>query len=288
MSVPFTPLIILGAPRSGTNALRDALTALPGLATWPCDEINPIWRHGNLCVSHDALEAEHARPAVRRFIRRAFERIWAEQGEPTFLVEKTCANTLRVPFVEAVLPEARYLHITRDGVDVVASAARRWQGKLEMPGLPYYLAKIRYAPPGDLPCYGLSFLRARAALALGREKRLSVWGPKWPGMAALENPSLEELCARQWVACVTAADTGLGQIAPERTHAVAYESFVQNPAETLFGILSFLGHKVPDAAVQTAARGVTAGSVGKGRSQELAAATRAILAPALAAHGYRS
>ena len=38
------------------------------------------------------------------------------------MVEKTCANTLRLPFVDKVLPEARYLHIVRDGVDVVASA----------------------------------------------------------------------------------------------------------------------------------------------------------------------
>ena len=40
-------VVIIGAPRSGTNMLRDVLTSLPGFATWPCDEINLIWRHGN-------------------------------------------------------------------------------------------------------------------------------------------------------------------------------------------------------------------------------------------------
>lgn len=40
--LPFTPVVIIGAGRSGTNALRDALTALPEFETWPCDEINPI------------------------------------------------------------------------------------------------------------------------------------------------------------------------------------------------------------------------------------------------------
>jgi|GEM_PF-5377703 len=154
MSLPFTPLIIIGAPRSGTNALRDALTSLPDLATWPCDEINPIWRHGNLNSPHDALTPAQATPQVRRFIRRAFERLWQDQGKPAVVVEKTCANCLRVPFIDAILPEARFIHITRNGLDVAASAAKRWQGQLEVPGLPYYRAKIRYAPKLDLPAYG--------------------------------------------------------------------------------------------------------------------------------------
>ena len=47
-SLPFKPLIIIGAGRSGTNALRDALTTFSKISSWPCDEINPIWRHGNL------------------------------------------------------------------------------------------------------------------------------------------------------------------------------------------------------------------------------------------------
>ena len=40
--------MIIGAARSGTNMLRDVLTSLDGVDTWPCDEINYIWRHGNI------------------------------------------------------------------------------------------------------------------------------------------------------------------------------------------------------------------------------------------------
>ena len=39
------PVIIIGAGRSGTNMLRDLLAQLPQFSTWPCDEINYIWRH---------------------------------------------------------------------------------------------------------------------------------------------------------------------------------------------------------------------------------------------------
>ena len=48
-------IIIIGAPRSGTNMLRDVLTALPGFETWPCDEINLAWRHGNRALPSDEL-----------------------------------------------------------------------------------------------------------------------------------------------------------------------------------------------------------------------------------------
>ena len=40
-------VIILGAPRSGTNMLRDILCQHPFLNTWNCDEINPIWKYNN-------------------------------------------------------------------------------------------------------------------------------------------------------------------------------------------------------------------------------------------------
>ena len=32
-------VIIIGAPRSGTNILRDTLTSLSNVGTWGCDEI---------------------------------------------------------------------------------------------------------------------------------------------------------------------------------------------------------------------------------------------------------
>ena len=91
-SLPFTPVIIIGAGRSGTNAVRDMICSLPDFATWPCDEINPIWRHGNVLHPTDAIPPELATPAIRHFIRTQFVREWERLGRPKFLVEKTCAN----------------------------------------------------------------------------------------------------------------------------------------------------------------------------------------------------
>ena len=70
-------LIIIGAPRSGTNMLRDVLVRFPGVATWPCDEINYIWRHGNLRYPSDEFPAERADARVQRYIRAQFD--WVEK-----------------------------------------------------------------------------------------------------------------------------------------------------------------------------------------------------------------
>ena len=59
------PLVIIGAGRSGTNMLRDVLCRMPGLGTWPCDEINYIWRHGNRAHPDDEFPGGFARPKVQ-------------------------------------------------------------------------------------------------------------------------------------------------------------------------------------------------------------------------------
>ena len=58
-------VVIIGAPRSGTNMLRDILSTFEGVATWPCDEINYIWRHGNMSYPSDEIPRELANPKTK-------------------------------------------------------------------------------------------------------------------------------------------------------------------------------------------------------------------------------
>lgn len=263
--LPFRPLIIIGAGRSGTNILRDALCALPGFATWPCDEINPIMRHGNIGMPHDRFDAMQARPAVARFIRAAFKREWERQGRPAFLVEKTCANSLRVPFLATIFPEAQFVFLHRHGGDVLASARKRWRGEMEIPSLPYYWSKIRFTPLRDLPVYGWRFLKARARMLAGQAEHMASWGPMSPAMLDLPlDASLDLICARQWADCVTIAQDDLARLGPQRVHSLAYESFVAQPAEALEAIAAFVDADVSSADCAAAAANVRTSSVGKG------------------------
>src|SRR6478672_3892385 len=124
-------LVIIGAPRSGTNMLRDLICTLPGAGTWPCDEINFIWRHGNVRYPSDAFPDELATDRVRQYVRGSFDSV-ARSNRLDIVVEKTCANSLRVGFVDRIVPDARYIFLVRHGMDAVVSAAQRWRSKLDL------------------------------------------------------------------------------------------------------------------------------------------------------------
>ena len=287
--LPVRPLIIIGAGRSGTNILRDALCALPGFATWPCDEINPIMRHGNIAMPHDRFDVKQARPAVARFIRGAFRREWQRQGKPAFLVEKTCANSLRVPFLAEILPEARFVFLHRHGGDVLASARKRWRGEMELPTLPYYWSKVRFTPLRDLPIYGWRFLRARAQMLTGQAEHMASWGPTSPAMLDLpRDASLDLICARQWADCVVTAQDDLAKLDARFAHRLAYEHFVADPAAALESIAAFADASVTKQQCATAAANVRTSSVGKGAAA-LASASDDVIAlvrPVLDRLGY--
>lgn len=266
----YRELVIIGAPRSGTNMLRDAICRLPGFATWPCDEINYIWRHGNARWPSDALPPEAATPRVQTFINRQFRR-QARASGAAWLVEKTCANSLRVPFVDRVLPAARYVFIHRDPLDAVASAVKRWRAPFE---LGYTLRKARFVPPSDVPYYAWRLLRNRLHRLLSGERRVSSWGPRLESMTALvESHTLPELCALQWNACVESAATALASLGAARVLRLRYEAFVSAPVRGLEELSRSLGAEAPRHAIDRAAAGISDRSVGKG-ARELAPAER--------------
>lgn len=255
-------VIIVGAPRSGTNMLRDVLTSFSGIGTWPCDEINYIWRHGNVRYPSDEIPAEKATPAVARYIRARFEDIRKAQ-RLSIVVEKTCANCLRIPFVDKVVPDAKYVYIYRDGIDATGSAKLRWTAKLD---IPYILEKVRFVPKLDLPYYGFRYFWSRIYRFFSREQRLAFWGPKLDDMdEILQKHSLNEVCALQWQRCVDKADKDLAALGDDRVVRVRYEDFVSDPVLELHRILEFLDYRAEEEKVAAAVVGVSSKSLGKGR-----------------------
>ena len=94
-------VFIIGAPRSGTNILRDTITKLDEFETWPCDEINHIWRHYNTRMYHDRFNKSHAKPKVKKYLTNKFKAV-KFKNQSKYLVEKTCANSLRIPFINEI------------------------------------------------------------------------------------------------------------------------------------------------------------------------------------------
>jgi hypothetical protein len=256
-------VVIIGAPRSGTNMLRDALASLDEIGTWPCDEINYIWRHGNVNFPSDEIPVSQVTPAVIAYIRQQFETLH-RRLKTRILLEKTCANCLRVPFVNQVVPAARYIYIHRDGIDAAVSAQARWTAALD---LSYILKKVRFVPKSDLPIYGVRYVWSRFYRLFSQEKRLAFWGPKLNDMEYLLNHySLIEVCAIQWQRCVEAAESAFADIPSDRILRVSYETFVHHPARELQRILDFLDCPYSETQINTAIVAISDQSVGRGRT----------------------
>lgn len=282
----YTPLIIIGAPRSGTNMLRDVLTSFPITATWPCDEINYIWRYGNAKYHSDEFEAGLARREVRKYIRRQFGWV-AKNYKAQVVVEKTCANSLRVDFVDKVVPEAKYIFIHRDGLDVVGSAMKRWKAELD---IPYLMRKARFVPFLDLPYYSSRYFLNHLHRLGSKEKRLAVWGPKSDGLEELCGKlPLDEICATQWKHCVDSAAESFDRMDTSRWIEVVYENFVHDPENELDKILNFMKLKVSPTIQKRAVANVRVTNVGKNRKamdNEMIMRLKPLISDTMMRYGY--
>jgi len=258
----YEPIIIIGAPRSGTNMLRDMLVTLPKTGTWPCDEINYIWRHGNVCYPSDEFMPDMATGKIEKYIRRQFQKL-STRADINTVIEKTCANSLRVGFVSRILPEAKYIFIVRDGIDAAASALKRWKASLD---IPYVLRKARYVPPSDLPYYTLRYLINHLYRLISHERRLSSWGPKLNNMEdLLREYSLVEVCALQWKACVENAERDFSALPSDVVFRMKYEEFVADPVSEFARLSFFLNKHVPASVNDYLVKNIRSDSVGKGR-----------------------
>jgi len=258
------PAIIIGAGRSGTNMLRDLLVSQPQFVTWPCDEINYIWRHGNRGFETDEFTQAMAREPVKSYIRRQFLSLAGRSPGATVL-EKTCANSLRCGFVHEIFPNARFVHIIRDGRDVAASAALRWNAKLD---IGYILRKARFVPWSDLPYYASRYFGARVYRIVSGKSRLSTWGPKFESMQeAFTDHELPVGCAIQWKRCVGLAMEQLAELKPEQVLTIKYEEFTADPGNQLKQVGEFLGVNISDSEISELTKRVSSKSVGKWKSQ---------------------
>lgn len=281
---PRTPgrsVILVGAARSGTKLLRDAIASHPGVAKVPYD-INYVWRLGNEGVPHDELPADLATPAVRRRIRK---RIESYRRGRAVLVEKTVATTLRVPFARRIYPDAHFVHLVRHGGDVTESAVRQWRAP---PDWRYIVKKARGFPIVEALGYAAGYAKSTLRRVL-RPRRPVVWGPRYDGIEEdLARWSLAEVCAMQWRTCVEHALEALAEVPPPQVTTIRYEEFVEDPIAHLRTLASRIGIDPVGYEESDVAARISVDYIGRGRradDREIESAIT-LLEPTLARLGY--
>ena len=106
------------ATAAGPDALADVMTRhTPEAPNWPDFGLSERAVRARLAAIHpfDATEGI-----------RTFYRMYAEARDATRWGDKTPSYCFHVSHVEALVPEARFVHIVRDGRDVAVSLRRRW------------------------------------------------------------------------------------------------------------------------------------------------------------------
>lgn len=254
------PIIIIGAARSGTNMLRDIITKAPNISTWNCDEINPIWKHKNKRYRFDDLSVHQVTTSFKSFINNEFLKI-AKRNKTKNVLEKTCANSLRIPFINEALPEAKYIILLRNGYDACISANLRWTAKFN---LMYSLKKLRYVPITDIFYYTWQFGKTRLKQFFSKEKKLSVWGPNTSELETFAiNKSLLEISAKQWSISVENTITALKKLNPEKYIIISYEKFVSDPVVESLRLFNFLEIQINKSDLLKFTKSVNNKSVGK-------------------------
>ena len=110
-------VFVVGCARSGTSILGELIASHPAVKY--IFEAHTIWEVGGEGEngSH-RLTGDHATPAIKTKITSWFQN--QSQGEQV-LVEKNPRNILRIPYIHKIFPEAKIVHIVRDGRDVACS-----------------------------------------------------------------------------------------------------------------------------------------------------------------------
>lgn len=208
------PVFVVGCSRSGTTVTYETLAAAPGLLSFGY-EIPQFWNglYGPLNNGWDseAASAEQARPEHRT---AAFRYFYQHLGAGRVL-DKTCINTLRIPYLQKLFPEARFVFIHRDGRDNISSMMDGWrQGRVD----------------GG---FGLSqfFGPSPEAVAIndGEFQEWHFFLP--PGWRAYNQASLEEVCAFQWISANRMALDASRSVPEKQWIRIRYEDILERPVE---------------------------------------------------------
>jgi len=231
------PILVIGAPRSGTKIFREILRRHPGIVG-PTYELERVWCYGNMDRYNMPLGPDDLSSATSTYIRNYFDRL-ARKNPGKRIIAKSTLLPLRIPFVRTIFPQAPILHIVRDGRDSACSIRDRHREPLELD----YLLKHRVFPPlREAPHFLSYYLRYQLGKKLKRRTYVKTWGPQFEDMAELHKRySTIEVCGIQWNRSVMGLHRFFYLLEEGPFLQIRYEDLVCHPTDTLTRVLGFLG-----------------------------------------------
>ena len=217
------PVFIVSAPRAGSTLLFETLAKHSGFHTIG-GESHDIFERilgfnpASGAVPDNRLDEEQAGPEVASNMRDAFlqtlrtsdgSHYVPKPGQQVRLLEKTPKNILRVPFIKAIFPDAKFIFLYREPRENIASIIDAWLSN-------------RWITYKSLP---------------GRALPWSLLLP--PGWQAVSGRAIEEVAAFQWCRAHEVLLDDFSDIPANSVTSVSYQQLLINPQTAIERLLEF-------------------------------------------------
>jgi hypothetical protein len=214
------PVFIVGCGRSGTTILGQLLNHHPRLIylneprhLWAFEPRTDVWtdqakeRGGRLFLDADDVIPENAEKIIYAFTEVANRKPKAR------LVEKLPINSFRIGFINHIFPDALFIHLLRNGLDVARSIGRKAQNEAWYGHKDYkWDLLVDYAESQGL-----------GELARSAEFDLFLRG------------------LLEWRLSVTTAKESLAKLPAEQHIEIRYENLLTQPETTISQLETFIG-----------------------------------------------
>jgi len=256
MMKPFATAFIVGCGRSGTTILGDVLGRHPCVANWY--EPYFIWDwHAGISDSDVKNPKEISRKSTE-FVRQEFY-LYVKSSGAEVVIDKTPTNCFSIPYIQTIFPDAKWIHIIRDGRDVTLSLNREWRKRQAIierrdafAFFDVFNKMMKSQPFWRNRFQGILFELKNQEVSFGVKKFLnkSRWkgkigyGPRFPGwQETLEKLTVLQFNALQWVKSVEYFNRDSDIIPNRNKLEIRYESFIESPERVLDEVFDFLGFR---------------------------------------------
>jgi hypothetical protein len=234
------PVFIVSAPRSGSTLLFEALSSTPDF--WTIGEEShsifnalPQLSPARCNYQSGRLTARHADKDTRRLMRCGFLMFLRNAAGQRYLqlprgtrpdsirfLEKTPRNTLNIPFLLKVFPDARFIFLHRDPRQNISSIMEAWNVGIK----------------------DFSFVTFPNLPGWDRNHWCMLLPPNWQTM---NGKTIAEIAAFQWQECNNIALNDLDSLPRSQWAQVSYQQLVDDPAGTVEYLCSFAGVRTSES-----------------------------------------
>jgi len=233
-----SPIIVTGAPRSGKSLVSRLLTREPEFQ-WVREPLM-IWDMDLGTREDDCRSAEEATPDLCKRIQEACRTLL--EDSQNIYVDDLSYHALRIPFLHAVMPNAKIIHVVRNPEHAIPEMLYGWTNRDSVSKA--FARRRKSIRLQGLPRMAIRFLRNYISSRVKGSRQ--TWGPRVPGLSdfiASHEPA--EVSAFQWKCMVDIAMDDLRAIPRDNWIQFQFESILEDPEGQALRIGNFCGVKNP-------------------------------------------